>query len=71
MKVELNRQDIIAMLKGTCPNFTVMNSIPEELGYFGGNGFDPQWHWNNFSTNVKYTDQELYEMYIMCRDSWR
>lgn len=36
MQCELDRKDIISLLKGTTPSYSVMNKIPEELGSFIG-----------------------------------
>ena len=37
MNVELDRKDIISLLRGTTPAYSVMDKIPKELGsYVGG-----------------------------------
>ena len=69
MKVELDRKDIIALLKGTEPYYPIMEKIPKDLGYFVG-GFADKWYWNNFSEDCKYTDEYLYNLYLMCKNSW-
>lgn len=62
---ELDRKDIISLLKGTTPSYSVMNKIPKELGSFIG-GHVERWEWNNFSKDVPYTDEYLYNLYLMC-----
>jgi len=71
MTVELDREDIISLLKGTKPNYPVMNKIPKQLGYYVG-GFVEDWRWNNIDeNNTTYTDEYLYNMYLMCKNSWK
>lgn len=70
MTVGLDRKDIISLLKGTSPNYSVMDKIPKDLGSYVG-GFVDDWKWNNISENVPYTDEYLYELYLMCKNSWK
>jgi len=70
MKVELDRKDIIALLKGTCPNYNVMDKIPKDLGSYCG-GFVDDWKWNYFIEDVSYSDEYLYNLYLMCKNSWK
>ena len=70
MKLELDRKDIITLLKGTCPNYNVMNKIPEDLGHYVG-GFVDNWKWNYFNEDVSYSDEYLYNLYVMCKNSWK
>lgn len=68
MTVNLDRQDIISLLKGTNPYYSVMDEIPKELGSYTG-GLINDWEWY-FDENVPYTDEQLYELYLMCKNSW-
>lgn len=71
MTVELDRKDIISLLKGTKPNYLVMDKIPKQLGYYVG-GFVEDWRWNNIDeNNTTYTDEYLYNLYLMCKNSWK
>ena len=70
MKVDLDREDIISLLTGSKPNYSVMNKIPKELGSYIG-GFVDDWSWNNINENVSYTDEQLYDLYLMCKNSWK
>lgn len=68
MKVELDRKDIISLMKGTSPNYSVMHKIPKDLGSYVG-GFCDRWDWN-YSVPDEYTDEELFSIYMMCKHSW-
>ena len=68
LKVELERKDIISLLKGCDVTYSVMEKIPKDLGYYIG-GFYDKWEWYDFDINVPYTDQQLYELYLMCKKS--
>ena len=70
MELYLDRKDIISLLRGTKPNYSVMNNIPKELGSYTG-GFVNDWSWNNINENVPYTDEQLYDLYLMCKNSWK
>ena len=68
MKVELDRKDIISLLRGITPPYSVMNKIPKELGYYIG-GFVDNWHWNYIDENTPYADEYLFNLYLMCKNS--
>ena len=70
MIVDLDRKDIISLLTGIKPNHSVMDKIPEEFGYYVG-GFVNDWQWNYISENVSYSDEQLYDLYLMCKNSWK
>lgn len=70
MNVELDRKDIISLLRGTTPAYSVMDKIPKELGSYVG-GFVDSWQWNYISENVSYSDEQLYDLYLMCKNSWK
>lgn len=69
MNFELDRKDVISLLKGTEPHYSVMDKIPNDLGsYFGG--FKDEWQWNN-NIPEKYSDEELLDLYLICKQSWK
>ena len=70
MIVNLDRKDIISLLTGSEPNYMVIDKIPKEFGSYIG-GFVNNWQWNNISENVPYTDEQLYDLYLMCKNSWK
>lgn len=69
MKVNLEREDLINLVKGTQPNYNVMNNeIVKRCGSFSGSY--GKWDWNySFDENI--TDNELLGLYILCRDSFK
>jgi hypothetical protein len=70
MKIELTKEVAIALLKSVKPYYSVMNQIPKELGNYVG-GFVDDWKWNNISIDIKYTAEELYAYYELCKNSWK
>lgn len=69
MKVDLDKKDIISLLRGSCPNYSVMNKIPKDLGSYVG-GFVDDWQWNFISEDTPYSEEYLYDLYLMCKNSW-
>lgn len=67
MLIELDRKDIINLVKGCVPHHSVMYEIPSELGYY--NGSYGRWEWR-FDEKTKYSDAYLYELYLKCKNSW-
>ena len=68
MKADLDREDVTSLLKGSSPHYDVMNKIPKDLGHYVG-GFVDQWEWTIYGTS--YTTEELYNFYIICKNSWK
>lgn len=68
MNVELDKKDIISLLRGTTPAWSVMDKIPKELGSYVG-GFVDGWQWNYISENVPYSDEYLFNLYLTCKNS--
>lgn len=67
MNVELDRQGIISLLCGTTPPYSAMAKIPKDLGSYVG-GFVDSWQWD-ISDNVPYSDEYLFNLYLLCRNS--
>lgn len=71
---ELDRIDIINMLRGTTPSYSVMKDIPKELGSYCG-GFVDEWKWNISAYNIEYykeySDEYLLELYYKCKKGER
>ena len=59
MNVELDRKDIISLLRGTTPAWSVMDKIPKELGFYVG----------GFVDGVPYSDEYLFNLYLICKNS--
>ena len=70
MIVDLDRKDIISLLIGSKPNYLVIDKISKEFGSYVG-GFVNDWSWNNISENVPYSDEQLYNLYLMYKNSWK
>ena len=70
MIVDWDRKDVISLLTGSKPNYIVIDKIPKEFGSYVG-GFVNDWRWNNISENVSYSDEQLYDLYLMCKNSWK
>lgn len=69
MLIELNRDDLESLLKGTCPYFSVVHHpLIERAGEMRGK-FGPDWSWNNSLS--EFSDSEIYEMYKICKESWK
>lgn len=66
MIVDLDRKDIINLLRGSSPSYEVWNSIPQELGSFHG-GMSDGWDWNNINLDAPYSDKYLYDLYLKCK----
>ena len=69
MKVDLDKKDIISLLRGSCPNYSVMNKIPKDLGSYVC-GFVDDWKWNYISEDISYSEEYLYDLYLICKNSW-
>lgn len=72
MKVDIDRKDIVSMLLGLSISeySPVIDKIPQELGSLTGGGFGMSWEWNNnwIIEGSKFTDEELYRIYLMCKN---
>lgn len=66
MNVELTKKDIIHLLRGVEPSFEKMGIVEDMgLGYYTG-GFEDrfEWQYSNYHIWDKYSEEELYELYI-------
>lgn len=69
MKVELTKQDLISLVKGIEPYYSVFdNPIVKKCGSYAG-GFSSGWDWDEYRLE-ELTENELWDLYILCRDSW-
>ena len=69
MNIDLTKEDLAALVKGIVPYYSLFEDpLVKKSGHFNG-GFSSEWSWNyGFEKNL--TEQELWDLYIMCRDSW-
>lgn len=68
MKLDLDKDDLISLVKGSNPGYSVMeHPLVEKHGRF--NASYGNWSWHSFSLE-KCTEQELFEIYKICKGSW-
>lgn len=65
MNIELDRKDIISLLRGITPPYSIMDKIPKDLGSYVG-GFVDSWQWD-INENILYSDEYLFNLYLMCK----
>lgn len=70
MKQELDKKDLIALVKGTIPNYGIMqNTLVKSNGYYIG-GLGDSWHWHQDKLN-ELSESELWELYQLCKNSFK
>ena len=65
MIVELNKRDIISLLRGTTPSYNAIGLVEKmELGSYTG-GFADRFDWNYQSSKCwdKYSEEDLFNLY--------
>lgn len=70
MIINLEKEDLINLVKGTSPNYEVMGdpTIKPYGNYIGG--FVDKWDWNKYSL-INLEDETLFDMYLTCKNSWK
>jgi len=69
MTIEVDKQDLVNLVKGVVPNYELMRHflIKPNGDYVGG--FVDKWQWN--VSNLKDQSEEvLYDIYKRCKESW-
>jgi hypothetical protein len=70
MNLELTKEDLIALVKGTSPHYNVMeHPLIKSNGSYSG-GFKDEWNWN-YTFDKSLTEEQLFEMYTICKNSWK
>lgn len=67
MLVELEKKDIITLLKGNTPPYHIINKIPADIGHFVG-GFVEKFDWTITESDCQYSEEYLYNLYLMCKN---
>jgi len=67
MKVELKRTELEALVKGKPPYY---NEFDNPLVKKAGHRYSDQYGRTDWSSLDDLTDKELYELYIICKNSW-
>lgn len=67
MTVYLDRKDLIALVEGVSPHYSVFEEpIVKQNGHYIG-GHVEKWSWNISS---ELTEGQLWDLYKKCKDSW-
>lgn len=67
MIVELQKSDLISLVMGTSPRYSVLeHELVKPSGRWVG-GFVDEWRWNGLSL-AALTEEELWRLYCLCRD---
>jgi hypothetical protein len=70
MMTDLKREDLVSLVKGIQPYYTVMgNELVSKSGVYTG-GFHDKWDWN-YKFEDGLTNEQLWNLYILCKESWR
>lgn len=69
MLVELNKKELIYLVHGVAPRYTVYhNVVVRAVGAYQG-GRVEKWIW--FDNLNDLTENELFEVYTICVNSWK
>lgn len=67
MKVDLDKNDLIAMVMGKDPGYTFLDEeLVKRGGYFTG-GFSDRWTWEKHKLELL-SEEELVELYKMLKE---
>nr|DAQ97733.1 MAG TPA: hypothetical protein [Caudoviricetes sp.] len=68
MLIDLEKQDLINLVKGIAPSFTAMNEpYIKGMGYY--DDYRGSWKWYN--TSLEQLDEnDLLLIYYLCKNSW-
>lgn len=70
MKVNLNKEDLISLVKGEVPYYDIFdNELVDKSGKYIG-GFHDKWEWDDYALK-KLSEEELYKLYLICKNSWK
>ena len=68
MKYELNKEDLINLIKGTCPSYELQKN--EDISKLGDFSDIHGWRWKvELLKNIR--EDELYSLYCACVGSWK
>lgn len=70
MQVDLDKKDLIALVKGKEPNYDVFDHpLVKQCGEYRG-GMTDSWHWNKYVLE-EISEAQLWELYQVCKNSWK
>lgn len=62
MTVELDKKDLISLVKGICPSYQIMDDpYIRQLGSYRG-GMNDEWSWNSYKLE-ELTEETLFKLY--------
>jgi len=67
MKVELDRKGLETLVQGSQPHYKQFNN---PLVLKGGHDYSDQYGRTTWRSLSQLTDDELYQLYLICRKSW-
>jgi hypothetical protein len=69
MNIDLSKQDLLNLVLGTSPHYDVFENhrIKSAGKYIGG--FKEEWQWDRSKLELL-PEQELYQLYRICQNSW-
>ena len=67
IKVEVEREDLESLIKGKPPYF---DEFDNTLVIKGGHKYNDHSGRTDWSSLNRLTDEELYELYVICKNSW-
>lgn len=67
MKIELDRQGLEFLIFGSQVHHKEFNN---PLVKKAGHDYSDQYGWTAWRSLNKLTDEELYQLYLICRNSW-
>ena len=67
MKVELDREDLKALVNGSSPNF---DEFDNPLVKKAGHSYSDQYGRTSWDELNDLTDDEIWELYMVCKNSW-
>lgn len=70
MKIELDKEDLICLVKGIYPYYSeVENPLLTKYGRYCG-GFKDSWEWNERELH-NLSDVQLLGLFLICKNSWK
>lgn len=69
MTIDLDKQDLISLVQGSSPHYDIFeHPLVKKSGRYNG-GMNDHWSWNyNFSD---LSESELFDLYTLCKNSWK
>lgn len=67
MNVELSKKDLVSLVMGTPPDYNLLtNPLVRSAGRYVA-GFVDKWYWSEEAL-LLLSEEQLWEIYTMCRD---